>query len=60
MIKEMRLELGLTQQQVADKVGISVRQYQRIEKNEEATKFSTYKKIVSAFVSSGDEKWGAN
>lgn len=48
MIKEMRLLLGLTQQQVADKVGISIRQYQRIEKNEEATKFSTYKKIVSA------------
>lgn len=55
MIRDMRLALGLTQQQVADKVGISVRQYQRIEKNEEATKFSTFKKIVSAFWISGDE-----
>lgn len=55
MIKEMRLALGLTQQQAADKAGISIRQYQRIEKNEEATKFSTFKKIVSSFWISGDE-----
>lgn len=49
MIKDMRLALGFTQQQVADKVGISVRQYQRIEKNEKATKFSTIEKIMLAF-----------
>ena len=49
MIKEMRLAFGFTQQQVADKAGISVRQYQRIEKNEKATKFSTVEKIMSVF-----------
>lgn len=48
MIKEMRLELGMTQQQVADKAGISVRQYQRIERNEKATKFSTIEKVMRA------------
>lgn len=54
MIKEMRLALGLTQEQVADKARISVRQYQRIEKNEKSTKFSTFEKIMLAFGFRGD------
>ena len=33
-IEEKRKEKGLTQQQVADRAGINIRQYQRLESNE--------------------------
>ena len=48
MIKENRLKKNLTQEQLAEKVDISWRQLQRIEKNEEETRVQTLKKIIKA------------
>lgn len=46
MIKENREKNNLTQEQLAELVGISWRQLQRIEKNENQTKLSTLKKLI--------------
>lgn len=46
MIKENRERSGLTQEYVAERAGISWRQFQRIEKNENQTKISTLKAII--------------
>lgn len=46
MIKEYREKNYLTQEQLAELVGISWRQLQRIEKNENQTKLSTLKKLI--------------
>lgn len=46
MIKECRQLKCMTQEQLAEKVGISARQLQRIENNEEKTKIQTIKKII--------------
>ena len=48
MIRENRLKKRLTQEQLAEKVDISWRQLQRIEKNEEETRVQTLKKLVKA------------
>jgi len=48
MIRENRLKKNLTQEQLAEKVDISWRQLQRIEKNEEETRVQTLKKIIKA------------
>ena len=48
MIKENRLKKNLTQEQLAEKVDISWRQLQRIEKNENETRVQTLKKLISA------------
>lgn len=47
MIKENRLKRNYTQEQLAEILGISTRQLQRIEKNEEETRIKTLKKIIS-------------
>lgn len=47
MIKENRIKMGLTQEELAEKLEISTRQLQRIEKNEGATRISTLKRIIS-------------
>ena len=39
--------MNLTQEELAEKLEISTRQLQRIEKNEEATRISTLKRIIS-------------
>ena len=39
--------MNLTQEELAEMLEISTRQLQRIEKNEEATRISTLKKIIS-------------
>ncbi|MBS4985991.1 MAG: helix-turn-helix transcriptional regulator [Hungatella hathewayi] len=46
MIKENRKKMNLTQEQLAEQLGISWRQLQRIEKNENQTKIVTLKKII--------------
>lgn len=46
MIKENREKNNLTQEQLAELIGISWRQLQRIEKNENQTKLSTLKKLI--------------
>ncbi len=46
MIKQYRLENNLSQEELAEEIGISWRQLQRLEHNEENTRLSTFKKIV--------------
>lgn len=46
MIKEIRTEKGISQEKLAEKIGISPRQMQRIEKNENKTRIETLKKII--------------
>lgn len=46
MIRHYRLQKKLTQEELAEELGISWRQLQRIEHNEEKTRISTFKKIV--------------
>ena len=46
MIKEYRKLRGFTQEELAEKIDISWRQLQRIEKNEQETSVRTLKKIV--------------
>ncbi len=46
MIKEYRLLNKLTQEELAEKLGISWRHLQRLEHNEENTTVKTLKKIV--------------
>ena len=55
MIKENRLKKNLTQEQLAEKVDISWRQLQRIEKNENETRVQTLKKLISALDIPNDE-----
>ena len=46
MIKQYRLAKELSQEELAEEIGISWRQLQRIEHSEENTRISTFKKIV--------------
>ncbi|MCI8621466.1 MAG: helix-turn-helix transcriptional regulator [Clostridia bacterium] len=46
MIKENRKKKNYSQEQLAELLGISTRQLQRIEKNEEETRIQTLKKII--------------
>lgn len=46
MIKECRTLKCMTQEELAEKIGISTRQLQRIEENEEKTRIQTLKKII--------------
>ncbi len=46
MIKQYRLANQLSQEELAEEIGISWRQLQRLEHNEENTRISTFKKIV--------------
>ena len=45
MIKEYRIKLGYTQEKLAEAINISVRQLQRIEKNERNTSTRTLAKL---------------
>ncbi len=55
MIKEYRLKNNLSQEQLAELVGISWRHLQRLEHNEEKTRVSTFKKLVKALNLPDDE-----
>ena len=46
MIKKYRLKNKLSQEELAEEIGISSRHLQRLELNEENTRVSTFKKIV--------------
>lgn len=46
MIKKYRLERHLSQEELAEEIGISWRQLQRLEHDEEKTRVSTFKRIV--------------
>lgn len=46
MIKENREKKGLTQEQLSELIGISWRQLQRIEKNENQTRIATLKRLI--------------
>ena len=48
MIRENRIKKNLTQEQLAEKIDISWRQLQRIEKNENETRVQTLKKLIHA------------
>ena len=47
MIRHYRLQNKLTQEELAEEIGISWRQLQRLEHNEKKTRISTFKKIVN-------------
>ncbi len=55
MIKHYRLVNHLSQEELAEEIGISWRQLQRLEHNEEHTRISTFKKIVKALNVPDDE-----
>ena len=55
MLKENRLKMKLSQEEFAEEIGISIRQLQRLEYNEENTRLSTFKKIVKALNLSDEE-----
>lgn len=55
MIKEKRLRLGLTQEQVADKLNISLRQYARIDKEEDLPRRDILNKLIILLDLSDDE-----
>ena len=46
MIKQYRIAKKLSQEELAEEIGISWRQLQRLEHNEENTRISTFKKII--------------
>ena len=55
MIRQYRLQNKLTQEELAEEIGISWRQLQRLEHNEEKTRISTFKKIVKVLKIPDDE-----
>ena len=55
MLKEYRQNKGYTQEQTAEMIGISARQYQRIEKDEGKTTLETIKKARSGLGIPDDE-----
>ena len=55
MIKKYRLKKQLSQEELAEEIGISSRHLQRLEYNEEKTIISTFKKIVRALDIPDDE-----
>lgn len=55
MIKKYRLQNNLTQEELAEEIGISWRHLQRLEHNEENTRISTFKKIIKALDIPDDE-----
>ena len=55
MIKKYRLQNNLTQEELAEEIGISWRHLQRLEHNEENTRVSTFKKIIKVLNVPDDE-----
>ena len=55
MIRQYRLAKKLSQEELAEEIGISWRQLQRLEHNEENTRISTFKKIVNTLNVPDDE-----
>ncbi len=55
MIRQYRLKNKLSQEELAEEIGISWRHLQRLENNEENTRISTFKKIVKTLNVPDDE-----
>ena len=55
MIKEKRKSLGFTQEQMAEKLNISLRQYVRIDKEEDLPRRDILNKLIVLFNLSDDE-----
>ena len=55
MIRQYRQLKNLSQEELAEEIGISWRQLQRLEYNEENTRISTFKKIVKTLNIPDDE-----
>ena len=55
MIKQYRIRHSLSQEELAEEIGISSRHLQRLERNEDHTIVSTFKKIVKALDIPDDE-----
>ena len=55
MIRQYRRAKNLSQEELAEEIGISWRQLQRLERNEENTRLSTFKRIVKTLNISDDE-----
>ncbi len=55
MIRQYRRAKNLSQEELAEEIGISWRQLQRLEYNEENTRISTFKKIVKTLNIPDDE-----
>ena len=55
LIKENRIKMNLTQEELAEIINISWRQLQRIEKNPNKTKLETIKKIIKVLKISDKE-----
>lgn len=55
MIKKYRLKNKLSQEELAEEIGISSRHLQRLEYNEENTRVSTFKKVVKTLNIPDDE-----
>lgn len=49
MIKEKRKSLGFTQEQMADKLNISLRQYVRIDKEEDLPRRDILNQLINIF-----------
>lgn len=55
MIQQYRQKMKLTQEELAEEIGISWRHLQRLEQNEEKTRISTLKKIIKTLDIPDDE-----
>lgn len=55
MIKEKRKILGLTQEQMADKLNISLRQYVRIDNEEDLPRRDILNKLIDIFEMTDNE-----
>ena len=49
MLKQIRKQEQLSQEEFAEELGISVRHLQRLEKDDHNIKLSTFKKMVKSF-----------
>lgn len=55
MIKEKRKHFGFTQEQMADKLNISLREYVRIDNEEDLPRRDILNKLINVFNLSNDE-----
>ena len=59
-LKKLRHDTGYSQQNVADKLGISKSKYCRIEANEAQLDTEELKKVLELYTISADDFWGGN
>lgn len=56
-IKTIRQDLGLTQQEVADKIGISITSYNQIEQGKMVARLETWKRLQDVLNINDSEMW---